>query len=185
MIRFRRTWFLLPALVLLAGCGESEREEMAEEIQEKAAVAAKTAEKLVEGKAANMKAAQVAADEIEAAFIKAYNAENAAGIAALFADDGTIAPPGMVSLEKPAIATYYMSQFESGGDFTLEVEREDMVVSGDRSVAWGGFASSVIMEGAAPIVATGRYGVVSHRQADGTWKIYRHMFNYITPPPEM
>jgi ketosteroid isomerase-like protein len=34
-------------------------------------------------------------------------------------------------------------------------------------------------------VTTGRYGVVSKLQEDGSWKIYRHMFNYITPPPEM
>lgn len=181
----RISWSLLAISALLASCSSEDARTTSDELLEKAEVASKTAQAMVEAKEEYAMEAEAAADRMEAAFVEAYNAENAAGIAALFAEDGTIAPPGMMSLEKPGVATYYGAQFESGGDFTLEVEREAMIVSGDMSVAWGGFATSVIMEGSDPIVATGRYGVVSRREADGTWKIYRHMFNYITPPPEM
>ena len=185
MMRARSTWLALPALILIAACGESERAEMAEEIQEKAAVAAKTAEKMMDVKDEWVAEATKANDAIETAFIKAYDAENGAGIAEQFAPDGTIAPPGMASIKQSGVAAYYDAQFSSGADFSLTVDREGIVVSGDMSVAWGSFIATMAMEGADPVVTDGRYGVVSKRQADGSWKIYRHMFNYINPPPEM
>lgn len=171
MTRIRSSSLLLIAAACFPACAQYESEA-----DEAAAVAIAEAEEAQ---------AIAAADEIEAEFIAAYNAENGPGIAALFASDGMIAPPGMMSIDQSEIAEYYITQFASGGDFTLEVEREGIVVSGDMSVAWGGFAASVLTEGVDAIVSTGRYGVVSRRESDGTWKIYRHMFNYITPPPEM
>ena len=172
MIRVHAPWLLFAAAVIVTGCAQQD------------AATAETAE-VSEKKQEDLVKAEAATDEIEAAFIAAYSAEDGAGIAALFSPDGTIAPPELMSIEQPSIADFYNAQFASGADFTLEVEREDMVVAGKTTVAWGGFATSVIVEGAEPIVTTGRYGVVSRLQADGTWKIYRHMFNYITPPPEM
>jgi ketosteroid isomerase-like protein len=178
MNRIRAPWLLLAAAVLLTGCAQEEAATA-----EKAEVGEK-AEQAVEMKQEYVKEAEKASSEIEAGFVAAYNAEDGEGIAALFADDGMIAPPGLVSLEQPSIAAYYNAQFESGGDFTLEVEREGIVVSGKTSVAWGGYAASIVMEGAETVLTTGRYGVVSKLQQDGTWKIHRHLFNYITPPPE-
>ena len=178
MKRVRAPWLILAAAALLIGCAQEEAATA-----EKAEVGEKAVQ-AVEMKQEYVKEAEKASSEIEAGFVAAYNAEDGEGIAALFADDGMIAPPGLVSLEQPSIAAYYNAQFESGGDFTLEVEREGMVVSGKTSVAWGGYAASIVMEGAETVLTTGRYGVVSKLQPDGSWKIYRHLFNYITPPPE-
>lgn len=185
MIRSRTTWLLLPALALVAACGENERAEMAEEIQETAAVAAKTAEKMMQTKNEWVAEATEASDATEAAYIAAYNAEDGAGIAALFAPDALIAPPEMASIKQSGIAAYYDAQFSSGADFTLTVDREGIVVSGDMSVAWGTYVATMAMEGADPIATDGRYSAISKRQADGSWKLYRHMFNFINPPPEM
>ena len=179
MIRARAPWLLLAAAVVLSACAPQDAATA-----DQAEVAEKT-KQAAEKKMEYMKGAEKAVDEIEAAYIAAYNAEDGAGIAALFAPDGMIAPPELMSIEQPGIAAFYGEQFESGADFTLEVEREEMIVSGKTSVAWGGYAASVLMEGAEPVVSTGRYGVVSKLQPDGSWKIYRHLFNYITPPPEM
>ena len=171
MKRASAPWLLLAAAVLVTGCAQQE--------------AAEKAKQGAEMKMQQMEEAEAAVGEIEAAFVAAYNAEDGEGIAALFAPDGMIAPPNLMSIEQPSIADFYNAQFASGADFTLEVEREEVVVSGKTSVGWGGFATSVIVEGAEPIVTTGRYGVVSRLQEDGSWKIYRHLFNYIAPPPEM
>ena len=179
MFQVRAPWLLMAAAALITGCAQQdaatgETAEVAEEAKQAA-----------EMRNDRMKVAEAAVEEIEAAFIAAYNAEDGEGIAALFAPDGSIAPPELMSLEQPAIAEYYNAQFASGGDFTLEGEREEVIVAGKATVAWGGYAASVLMEGAETVVTTGRYGVVSKLQEDGSWKIYRHMFNYITPPPEM
>ena len=179
MIRVRAPWLLLSAAVLVTGCAQQDAATA-----EKAEVSEK-AKQVVEKKQEYLKEAEAAVEKIEAAFVAAYNAEDGEGIAALFAPDGMIAPPNLMSIEQPSIADFYNAQFASGADFTLEVEREGMVVSGKTSVDWGGFAASILVEGAEPIVTTGRYGVVSRLQEDGSWKIYRHLFNYIAPPPEM
>lgn len=177
MYRVRAPWLMLAAAVLVTGCAQ---EEAATADQAEVGEKAKQA---VERRQEYLKEAEMAVSEIEAGFVAAYNVEDGEGIAALFASDGMIAPPGLVSIEQPSIAAYYNAQFESGGDFTLEVEREEIIVSRGTSVAWGGYAASVLMEGAETVVTTGRYGVVSRLQEDGSWKIYRHLFNYITPPP--
>lgn len=179
MKRASAPWLLLAAAVLFSACAQEDTSAI-DKVE-----ATDAAEQVAGAKKAVLKEVEQATDQIEADFIAAFNAEDGAGIAALFAPDGMIAPPELVSIEQPAIAMYYDAQFESGADFTLEVEREGILVTGDMSVAWGGFATSVIAEGAETIVTTGRYGVVSKRMEDGTWKIYRHLFNYITPPPEM
>jgi ketosteroid isomerase-like protein len=185
MIRSRSRWLLLPTLIVAFACAEDDRAEMAQEVQEKAEVAAKTMETMVQAKDEWTEEAMAATDLIQAEYIAAYNAENGAGIAALFDSDGTIAPPEMASITQGGIAAYYDAQFASGADFSLTVDRESMFVSGDMSVAWGTYVATMAMEGAETVTVDGRYGSISKRQADGSWKIYRHMFNYINPPPEM
>ena len=176
---------LLPTLAVVFACADNDRSEMLEEVKEKAEVATKTAEKMVQAKDEWTEEAMAATDRIQADYIAAYNAEDGAGIAALFDSDGTIAPPGMASITQAGIGAYYDAQFDSGADFKLTVDREGMFVSGDMSVAWGTYVATMTMEGAEPVTVDGRYGSISKRQADGSWKIYRHMFNYINPPPEM
>ena len=43
--------------------------------------------------------------------------------------------------------------------------------------------ATVVAEGAEPFMVTGRYGTIQRQEPDGTWKTYRHIFNYEVPPP--
>jgi ketosteroid isomerase-like protein len=61
--------------------------------------------------------------------------------------------------------------------------REGMVASGDMVAAWGGFVVTASTPDGEPIVSNGRYGIVCRQEPDGTWKIFRQMFNYEVPPP--
>jgi ketosteroid isomerase-like protein len=172
MIRGRILWPLLALVVLLAACATQDAADYAEETAEVGAALILDAE-----------AAAAVIDGIEQAFITAYDAEDAAGIAALFAADGTQAQPLGASLDVAGIEAAYAEQFAAGGDYSLEVMREDMVVADGWIVSWGGYVATVAAEGAEPFEVTGRYGSVNRQEADGTWKIYRHIFNYIVPPP--
>jgi hypothetical protein len=73
------------------------------------------------------------------------------------------------------IEAAYAEQFAAGGDYSLEVMREDMVVADGWIVSWGGYVATVAAEGAEPFEVTGRYGSVNRQEADGTWKIYAHL----------
>ena len=106
MIRSRSRWLLIPTLALALACAEDDRAEMAEEVKETAAVAAKTAEKMMQAKDEWAKEAMSATERIQADYIAAYNAENGAGIAALFDSDGTFAPTVLGSIKLAVIAAY-------------------------------------------------------------------------------
>jgi uncharacterized protein (TIGR02246 family) len=167
---YRGSLFGLAALVLVAACAPQETAEVKEE-------GAPKAEKM------DRAAIGAAIDAMEADYIAAYNAGDAAGIAALFAEDGYQSPPLMPRLDKAGIEATYAAQFETMSATELEVMREDFVTDGKRSVAWGGFRAVLTPVGGEPVESTGRYGVVSRMQPDGSWKIVGHMFNYEVPPP--
>jgi uncharacterized protein (TIGR02246 family) len=124
-----------------------------------------------------------AMDDIRTAFIDAYNAADAAGLAALFAEDGKQSPPLSPVLDRAGIEASYAEQFAAAAGLSLGVEQEDVVVSGDMAVGWGNF--TLTAEGAEEPTATGRYGVVCRQDAEGDWKIVHHMWNYETPPPAL
>jgi ketosteroid isomerase-like protein len=163
MARRSIPWILAFGFVL-AGCQPAEVEEAVEEIAP-----------------AQMEAVAPAMDELEAAFVAAYDAQDAAGLAALFTDDGTQSPPLSPMLDKAGIEAAYVEQFAAGPAIALAVERQGMVTSGGTTVAWGYF--TLTAEGDEEPTATGRYGVRCAQQDDGSWKIAGHMWNYELPPP--
>ena len=171
MIRGRLFWPALTLIALFAACAPQETADVTEE-------AAEAAPQVLDAEAA-----AAVADAIEQGYMDAYGAEDAEGIAALFATDGTQARPLSPTLDVAGIKSAYETEFASGADYSLDVEREGMVVADGWITAWGGYTATVVAEGVEPVTVTGRYGVVDREEPDGTWKIYRHIFNYEVPPP--
>lgn len=170
MFRGRALWPTLTLAALLVACTPQETADVAEEAYEAA-------------EQVDMSAITEAMDAIEADYIAAYNAGDAAGVAALFAADGLQSPPLMAALDAAGIEAALAAQFVEGMSFALEVEREDYVASYNMVAAWGAFTVTATPVEGEPVVSSGRYGVVSRMEADGTWKIFRHIYNYEVPPP--
>jgi ketosteroid isomerase-like protein len=167
-----KPWLALGVVALLVGCAPQDSGAAAEQ-------AATTAD---EG-TMDAAEAEAAMDQIEADYIAAYNAGDAAGLASLWAPDGTQAPPLSETLDRAGVEATYAASFAEGVPMELEVMREGMVASGDMAAGWGGFVVTMSPEEGEPIVTSGRYGVVIRQEPDGSWKILRHMFNYEVPPP--
>lgn len=167
---YRGSLLGVAGLVLVAACAQQETAEVKED------AAPKT-------EAVDMAAMEAAMDGIEADYVAAYNAGDAAGIAALFAEDGVQSPPLMPQLDKAGVEAMYAAQFEGMDAQQLEVMREGYVTDGNHTVSWGGFRVVMTPTGGEPVEATGRYGVVNRQDPDGSWKIVGHMFNYEVPPP--
>jgi len=171
MIQGRMLWPALALVALLVACAA----------QETADVAAEEAEPV--SQVLDDAAAAAVVDAMEQGYVDAYGAEDAAGIAALFAADGSQARPLEPSADVAGIEAANATAFASGADYSLEVMREGMVVADGWIASWGGFSATVAAEGAEPVVVTGRYASLQRQEPDGTWKIYRHIFNYEVPPP--
>jgi len=171
MIRGRISWPILALIALFAACAAQETADVTEDVAEAAA------------QVLDAEAAAAVAGAMEQGYIDAYGAEDAAGIAALFAADGSQARPLEPSMDVAGIEAAYATSFASGADYALEVEREGVVVADGWITSWGAFVATVVADGAEPVTVTGRYGTIHRQEPDGTWKIYRHIFNYEVPPP--
>jgi ketosteroid isomerase-like protein len=174
MIPTHRLWPSLTLVALLVACAPQEAADVTEQ----------DAETVAAVQVLDAEAAAAVLYEMEQGYVDAYGAEDPEGVAALFAADATQGQPLKPSLDVAGIQAAYEATFASGADYSLEVEREGMVVAPGWIASWGGFVATVVAEGEEPFTVKGRYGAVQRQEPDGTWKLYRHMFNYETPPPD-
>lgn len=107
-------------------------------------------------------------------FDDAVMAKDPAAIAALYADDAIIHPPGEPAKTGPAaVQEEWTSNFEQLPDATGDGETESVIVagSGDLAVETGRYTFSATGPDGAAFTEEGKYVSVWRLQDDGTWKI--------------
>lgn len=163
---YRKSLLIVAALALVAGCAPPESTDMADEAP-----------------MVDVAAFEASLNALQDAYIAAYNGGDAAGIAALFAADGRLSPPMSPALDVAGIEATYAASFAAGIPMVLEVMREDFLLTDGMAVAWGTFEVTATPPEGESFVTSGRYGSVMRMDPDGTWKLFRHMYNYEVPPP--
>ena len=110
-------------------------------------------------------------------FEKAYNDKNADALAALYAEDAQILPPGATEVSgRDAIRAYFVNDIEKHWA-VIHIKSDSSGVGGDwgwRSGTWS--AETMPM-------ATGKYIAVWHRTADG-WRLQKDIWNMDAELPE-
>jgi len=110
--------------------------------------------------------------KLDQAWQTAYNAKNAAGIAALYAEDAKLMAPGSATVPgRAAIQAFFAEQVKGGGTNTLTTA--EVLDGGTYAIAIGGY------------VATGPDGkhldhgsyVTIYKKVGGSWMIYRDTWN--------
>jgi len=117
-----------------------------------------------------------------AAWEKAYNGGDAKGVAALYAEDALLMPPGAAALNgRAAIQDYFAKDVAAskaaGAVFVLN-PKTDVGVSGN--MGWESGVYKVTVKGA--VVETGKFLSVS-RKKDGKWLYIRDTWNADATPP--
>jgi uncharacterized protein (TIGR02246 family) len=110
------------------------------------------------------------------AWEKAYNAGDAKGVAAQYADDALLMPPGAAGIRgKVAILDYFTKDIAAskgaGAVFVIN-PKTDVGVAGE--TGWESGTYKVTVKGA--VVDTGKFLSVS-RKKDGKWLYYRDTWN--------
>lgn len=110
----------------------------------------------------------------------AYEAARVAGDAdawlALWDDGGVQMPPGVPARGKDVLVQGVPKAFEAMPASAMDIRPEEIVIMGDWAFSRGNYSASLTSQGNA-VEVDGKFLTIFRRQDDGSWKIYRDIFN--------
>jgi ketosteroid isomerase-like protein len=114
-------------------------------------------------------------------YAKVANAKDWKAVAALYAEDATRLPPNQAAVQGRAAIQMWGEVFPPFSDFQLQIL--ELEGRGDLAYCRGTYSMTVAPAGAAPIEDRGKYMDIWRKQADGSWKILRDVWNSDLPLP--
>ena len=128
---------------------------------------------------------QAAIRKLDDYYMKNATAEKPDWIAAVdlcYAEDAKVLPPNMPAIEgREAIKAAY-AQSQRFREFKFDIV--SLEGRGDLAVEYGKYALTAATSGpSAPVTDRGKYVAVWKKQADGTWKMIRDIYNSDLPVP--
>ena len=136
-------------------------------------------------KVSNTDEVRAAIAAIDKKFMEDVNRGDAAAGAAAYTDDAIVMPPNHSPLEGKQAIEKYLAEIGSqlqATNFQLSILEVD--VQGDTTIVRGTYSSSFTVPGTdAPIEDRGKTLNVWKRQADGSWKLHRDIWNSNMPIP--
>jgi uncharacterized protein (TIGR02246 family) len=163
----------IAALLIVAACRPK---------TETAAVGVEEAAQPAGASAADVKAIHAVDEE----WGRAATAGDGNGVAALYAADATLLPPGE-AIKQGEAAKKYWTDFFAGYAGPTKLETSDVKLHGDLAVAVGTYSMTMTEKkpGAKPLpTEEGKYVEVLMKQADGSWKLIYDIWNLNAPPPK-
>ena len=127
--------------------------------------------------------ARAAADSIFAKYAASLAAGDADAWATLWAEDGVQMPP-----DAPAVVGIPQIREKLRGllaqyHFEMRIHTEEVRTAGEWAYARGSYQATLTPKsGGAGIPIDGKFLTILARQADGSWRIYRDIFNSNVPP---
>jgi uncharacterized protein (TIGR02246 family) len=122
--------------------------------------------------------------EMRDKYIAAFNAGDAAGVAALFAEDAVSMPDHHVALEGRAAIESYMRDTFAQYTTNITVTPGETEVMGDIAHEHGSFTTTITPKaGGNAMTDTGKYLVILKRGSDGRWLIHHDIDNANVAPP--
>lgn len=127
---------------------------------------------------------RAAIEKASQAWMAAFDAGDAAGIAALYSEDAMLLPPDATQIKgRQAVQETFQGWIDAGfKDIVLETV--EVEASGDLAYEVGSFSVKVPAENDQMVTATGSFLVVWKKGADGVWRMHRDTWSDAPPPSE-
>ena len=132
---------------------------------------------------ANLEADTAAINDIWSQYSSSLNDGNIDQWVSLWTEDGVQMPPN----EPPVIGKDQIRVWMKGVfdrfTFDMDITNEEVGVAGDWAFSRGNYTATLTAkEGGQPVFFYGKYMTILARQADGSWKIHRDIFNSNVAP---
>lgn len=127
--------------------------------------------------------ARPAAEAIFAKYQTSLKAGDADAWAALWTDDGVQMPPDAPPVSGKAQIREKLRGLLAQFRFEMQIHVEEAHTSGDLAFARGMYSATLVPKaGGAQIPIDGKFLTILARQPDGSWRIWRDIFNSNQPP---
>ncbi len=123
---------------------------------------------------------------LEETLRQAFLANDVAAVAALYAEDAILSPPGSEMVwGKENIREWYSNFFKMTKITEFSLSPAKLSGENDWAYAVGRFSMKIVFQGSdTPVSDTGKYLDVRRKQADGSWKFVADTWNSDQPPSQ-
>jgi uncharacterized protein (TIGR02246 family) len=118
-----------------------------------------------------------AVEQANARFVQAFDAGNAAAVAALYTEDARLLPPDATDIGGRAAIQKFWQGFIDDGLKDLTLQTTDVETSGDLAYEIGNFSVQEPADDSGMTTITGNYLVVWKRGTDGQWRLHVDTWN--------
>jgi len=133
------------------------------------------------GKDEGVREARAAIEAANAKFSEAFARGDAKALAAMYTPDAIAFPPDSEMIRgNEAIGSFWKTTRDNGVQ-SATLTTEDVGRSGDVAYEVGKVSLTIQPAGKEPTTAAAKYVVVWKRQADGSWKLHRDIWNGLPP----
>jgi uncharacterized protein (TIGR02246 family) len=119
--------------------------------------------------------------QVDENYAKLVNAKDFKGVAALYAEDAIELPPNQAAVQGSAAIQASLEGFPPVSSFQVEIL--EIEGRGDLAYTRGTYSMTLTPAGGPPIQDRGKYVEILRKQADGSWKILRDIYNSDLPLP--
>lgn len=119
-------------------------------------------------------------DAIVEAWDSAQNADDVDGLMAIYGGDMAAMPPDMPEVAGADAIRALWTEFVAQGQDSDNV-LQGFRVSGDVAAMWGTYTFTSMPEGEEGVPVAGKWMCILERQADGSWKMLRNIWNTDMP----
>jgi uncharacterized protein (TIGR02246 family) len=126
-------------------------------------------------------------NDLRSGYQAAFNAGDAAALAALFTDNAVSLPDHRAPIEgRAAIQQDFQNQFAQVSG-NIQIMPVDTEINGETAYERGTYSMTVTPKaaGSAPMTEDGKYIVILKKQPNGSWLIQNDINNTSVPPPGM